>query len=47
MATFCAFKLKNKIVSFEEYADRRANYEFIRDFIAMNNHSAFVSLVTA
>lgn len=45
MSTFTAFKLKNKVVPFAEYAEKRSNYEFLKEFNTLNNQSACVTLV--
>ncbi len=39
------FKLKSKVVAFEEYAAQRGNYEFLKEFNALNLHSASVTLI--
>jgi hypothetical protein len=44
-ATFTGFKLKSKVVTFEEYAQGRQNYEFLKEFNALNLHSACVTIV--
>ena len=36
MSTFTAFKLKSKIVPFTEYAEKRNNYEFLKEFNTLN-----------
>lgn len=47
MATFTGFKLKSKIVSFEECTSKRANYEFLKEFNMLNLQSAYVTLVNS
>lgn len=46
MAKFTGFKLKSKVVSFDEYAKGRSNYEFLKDFNTLNLQSAYVTLIT-
>ena len=45
MSTFTAFKLKSKLVPFTEYAERRSNFEFLKEFNTLNLQSPCVTLV--
>lgn len=45
MATFTGFKLKSKIISFQEYAQKRSNFEFLKEFNTLNLQSPCVTLV--
>ncbi len=45
MSTFTAFKLKSKSVSFSEYAEKRSNFEFLKEFNTLNLQSPCVTLI--
>ena len=45
LSTFNAFKMKSTKISFEEYADNRDNFEFLKTFNKLNLQSATVTVV--
>ena len=45
LATFYAFKMKSTMISFEEYADNKDNFEFLKTFNKLNLQAATVTVV--
>jgi hypothetical protein len=45
LATFYAFKMKSTMISFEEYADNKNNFEFLKTFNKLNLQAATVTVV--
>ncbi len=45
LATFNAFKMKSTTISFEEYADNKDNFEFLKTFNKLNLQAATVTVV--
>lgn len=47
LADFQAFRVGKRHVSFEEYQANRSNYEFLKEFNSLNQHSPFVTIVNS
>ena len=47
MADFQAFKVGKRTVTFNEYQQQRGNYEFLKEFNALNQNSPFVTIVNS